>query len=71
MALLSLFMSNSFSGIFLLATALRQTGRQLSETFREQLLGDLETMADYVTLYVTIIPRTAAIIALCCCAAGQ
>ena len=63
-ALLSLFMSNSFSGIFLLATALRQTGRQLSETFREQLLGDLETMADYVTLYVTIIPRTAAIIAL-------
>lgn len=57
---LSLLISNSFSGIFLLATTFQQSGRLLGKGFRQQLLGDLETVAGYVTW----IPRTAALIAL-------
>ena len=57
---LSLLISNSFSGILLLATTFQQSGRLLGEGFQQQLLGDLETMAGYMT----VIPRTAALIAL-------
>lgn len=57
---LSLLISNSFSGIFLLATTFHQSGQLLGEGFQQQLLGDLETVAGYITL----IPRTAALIAL-------
>ncbi len=70
--LMSLLLSNSFSGIFLLATTLHQTGQLLGEGVRDQLLGDFEAVAGYIRL----IPRTAALIALVllsgwCVAAGR
>lgn len=57
--ILSLLASNSFSGVLLLATTLRQVGIQLGEGIQQQLIGNLET----VTGYVTVLPRTAALIA--------
>ena len=59
-ALLSLLMSDSFSGIVLLATTFQQTGRLLGEGFNDRVLGNLETVAGYMT----VIPTTAAILAL-------
>lgn len=58
--ILSLLVSNSLSGILLLATTFQQAGKLLGEGFQQHVLGDLETVAGYMT----VIPRTAALIAL-------
>lgn len=57
---LSLLASNSLSGIILLVTTFQQAGRQLGQTFQTWVLEDLKTVAGYMT----VLPRTAAIIAL-------
>ena len=58
--ILSLLASDSFSGVLLLATTLQQVGIQLGEGFQRQIINNLETVSGYVT----ILPRTAALIAL-------
>lgn len=60
MILLSLLTSNSLSGVVLLAITFQQAGILLGEGFQNRVLGELEHAAGYVT----IIPRTAALLAL-------
>ncbi len=60
MFLLSLLCSNSLSGVLLLAIAFNQAGVLLGEGFQDRVIGDIETVAGYVT----VIPRTAALLAL-------
>lgn len=73
MALLSLLMSNSLSGVVLLAITFQQAGVLLGEGFQNRLLGELENAAGYVS----VIPRTTALLALlviagwCVAAAGN
>ncbi len=57
---LSLLVSNSLSGVLILATAFYQSGRLLGEAYRQQLVGNLENAANDIR----IIPRTAALIIL-------
>lgn len=57
---LSLLVSNSLSGVLLLATALHHSGRLLGESYSQEVIGNLEAVAGYVS----IIPRTAALIVL-------
>lgn len=57
---LSLLVSNSLSGVLILVTAFYQSGRLLGEAYREQLVGNLETAAEYIR----VIPRTTALIIL-------
>ncbi len=59
-AVLSGLVSNSLSGVLLLATTLYQAGRILGEEVQDALLDNLQAVAGYVT----IIPRTAALVAL-------
>ena len=59
-AVLSLLVSNPASGIILLATTFRQAGKLWGNSYRDQLFGGLENVAGLVT----IVPRTAALIAL-------
>lgn len=58
--ILSLAVSNSLSGVVILATAFYQSGRLLGEASRQQLVGNLENAA----AYIRVIPRTAALIML-------
>lgn len=60
MILLSLLTSNSLSGVVLLALTFQQAGALLGEGFQQRLLGELE----HAAAYVTVIPRTAALLAL-------
>lgn len=56
----SILASNSLSGVLLLATTLYQTGRILGEGVQDTLLNNVEAIAGLLT----VIPRTAAVIAL-------
>lgn len=58
--ILSLLVSDTLSGIVLLVSAFHQTGRLLGEHYQEQVLGNIEAVADYMH----ILPRTTAFIAL-------
>lgn len=57
---LSMLVSNSMSGVLILATAFYQSGRLLGEAYQQQLVGNLENAAQYLR----IIPRTTALIVL-------
>ncbi len=57
---LSMLVSNSLSGVLILATAFYQSGRLLGEAYQQQLVGNLENAAQYLR----IIPRTTALIVL-------
>lgn len=57
---LSVFVSNTATGVLFLATAFNQTGRVIGRAFQQQLLTDLENLAGVVAF----IPQTAALIAL-------
>lgn len=60
MVLLSVLSSNSLSGILLLAITFQQAGTLLGQEFQSQMLENLQ----HAAAYVTIIPRTAALVAL-------
>jgi uncharacterized membrane protein YdbT with pleckstrin-like domain len=57
--MLSLLASNFLSGILLLATALHQSGRLLGEHYKQNIIGEIENVAEYIT----VIPRTATLVA--------
>ena len=57
---LSLLVSNSLSGVLILVTAFYQSGRLLGEAYQQQLVGNLESAAEYIR----VIPRTTALIIL-------
>ena len=60
LVVLSLLASNSLSGVILLTTALHHSGRLLGESYRQEVLDNLETIARYVRF----VPHTAALIGL-------